>query len=331
MIMKAIVCTKYGSPDVLELREVEKPAPKDNEALVKIHATTVHIGDTRLRSFTVPPLFRAAFRLAVGFRGPRKKILGSELAGEIEAVGRGVKRLKAGDQVFGDAGGALGTYAEYVCLPEKATLAIKPAGMTYEEAAATTASALSALDFVRKANIQNGQKVLVNGASGALGTFVVQLAGYFGAEVTGVCSTTNLELVKSIGADKVIDYTKEDFTRSGQTYDVIFDAIGKSSFSRCKGALKRKGIYLLSLPTLASFLQMAGTSLTGGRKVLLMGIPKSRIEDLAFFGELIAAGKMKPVIDRTYPLEQMAEAHRYVDTGRKKGNVVITVEHNDKA
>jgi NADPH:quinone reductase-like Zn-dependent oxidoreductase len=237
--------------------------------------------------------------------------------------------LKAGGQVFGDAGSVLGTYAEYVCLPEKATLAIKPAGMTCEEAAATTASALAALDFVRKANIQSGQKVLVNGASGALGTFVVQLAGYFGAEVTGVCSTVNLELVKSIGADKVIDYTKEDFTRNSQTYDVIFDVIGKSSFSRCKGSLKQKGVYLLSLPTLASFLQMAWTSLTGGRKVLLMGIPKSRIEDLAFFGELITAGKMKPVIDRSYPLEQMAEAHRYVDTGRKKGNVVITVEHDD--
>ncbi len=328
--MRAIVCTKYGPPDVLQLQEVKKPVPKDNEVLVKIHATTVHIGDLRLRGFSVPPVFRLAFRLSVGFRGPRKKILGSELAGEIEAVGKDVKRFKAGDQVFGDAGGGLGTYAEYLCLPEKATLAIKPAGISYEEAAATTASALSALHFVRKANIQKGQKVLVNGASGALGTFVVQLAKNSGAEVTGVCSTVNLELVKSIGADAVIDYTKEDFTRNGQTYDVIFDAIGKSSFARCKGALKRKGIYLLSLPTLVSFLQSPWTSLTGGKKLLLIGIPKSSSEDLVFLGELITAGKMKPVIDRSYPLDQIVEAHRYADKGHKKGNVVITVEHNDK-
>jgi NADPH:quinone reductase-like Zn-dependent oxidoreductase len=327
--MKAIVCTRYGSPGVLQLQEVEKPTPKDNEVLVKIHATTVHIGDWRLRSFAVPPMFRLAFRLSVGFRGPRKKILGSELAGEIEAVGKDVERFKVGDQVFGDAGGVLGTYAEYVCLPEKATLATKPAGMTYEEAAATTASALAAWHFVGKASIQSGQKVLVNGASGALGTFVVQFAKHFGAEVTGVCSTANLELVKSIGADAVIDYTREDFTRSGQTYDVIFDAIGKSSFSRCKGALKQKGVYLLSLPTLASFLQAPWTALTGGKRIVGIGITRSSVEDLVLFGELFEAGKMKPVIDRTHPLEEMVEAHRYVDTGRKKGNVVIIVEHSN--
>jgi NADPH:quinone reductase-like Zn-dependent oxidoreductase len=323
--MKAVVYEKYGPPEVLQLKELEKPVPKDNEVLVKIHATTVHIGDWRLRSFAVPPMFRLFFRLSTGFRGPRKKILGSELAGEIEAVGKDVKRFKVGDQVFGDAGGALGTYAEYLCLPEKAALATMPAGVSYEEAAATTASALAALHFVRKANIQKGQKVLVNGASGALGTFVVQLAKNSGAEVTGVCSTVNLELVKSIGADAVIDYSKEDFTRNGQTYDVIFDAIGKSSFARCKGALKRKGTYLLSLPTLVSFLQSSWTSLTGGKKVILIGIPKSSTEDLVFLGKLVATGKMKPVIDRSYPLEQMAEAHRYVDKGHKKGNVVITV------
>ncbi len=323
--MKAIVCTKYGPPEVLQLREVEKPAPRDNEVLVKIHATTVHIGDWRLRSFAIPPMFRLAFRLMMGFRGPRKKILGSELSGEIEAVGKDVKRFKEGDQVFGDAGGVLGTYAEYVCLPEKATLAIKPGGMTHEEAAATTGSALQAWYFTGKAGIQSGQEVLVNGASGALGTFVVQFAKRLGAEVTGVCSTANVELVKSIGADAVIDYTKEDFTRNGKTYDAIFDAVGKSSFSRCRGALEPKGIYLSSLPTLAGFLQDAWTSLAGGKRVRLIGIPKTRSEELALFGELSTAGKLKPVIDRSYPLEQMVEAHRYVDTGRKKGNVVITV------
>ncbi len=324
--MKAVVYTKYGPPDVLQLKEVEKPTPTDNEVLVKIHATSVHISDMRLRSFTIPPLVRLPFRISVGFRGPRKEILGSELAGEIESVGKDVKRFKEGDQVFGDTGAGLGAYAEYVCLPEKGTLATKPAGMTYEEAAAGPASTLAALYYLRRGGIQSGQKVLINGASGALGTAAVQLAKHFGAEVTGVCSTVNLEMVKSIGADKVIDYTKEDFTKNGQTYDVILDAVGKSSFSRCKGSLKKKGIYLLSVPTLAILLQMLWTSMIGSKKAIL-GVPKSSTEDLIFLKELIEAGKIKPVIDRRYPLEQIAEAHRYVDTGRKKGNVVITVEH----
>ncbi len=327
--MKAIVCTKYGPPDVLQLREVEKPIPKDNEVLVKIHATTVHIGDTRVRSFTVPPLFRLPFRIYMGFRGPRKKIIGSELAGEIEAVGEDVKQFKEGDQVFGDAGMGLGTYAEYVCLPEKGTFTTKPTNMTYEEAAAGPVSALAALYYLRKGNIRSGQKVLINGASGALGTAAVQLAKHFGAEVTGVCSTANLELVKSLGADKVIDYTKEDFTKNGQTYDVIFDAIGKSSFSRCKGSLKQRGIYILSVPTLAILLQMLWTLMIGNKKAI-HGNPTSSTGDLIFLKELMEIGKMKPVIDRSYPLEQMAEAHRYVDTGRKKGNVVIIVDHNNK-
>jgi NADPH:quinone reductase-like Zn-dependent oxidoreductase len=327
--MKAIVCTKYGPPEVLQLKEVEKPTPKDNEVLVKIHATSVHIGDWRLRSFTVPPLFRIPFRLSVGFRGPRKKILGSELAGEIETVGKAVERFKKGDQVFGDAGTVLGTYAEYVCLPEKAILAKKPANMSYEEAAAGPVSTLSALYYLRKAGIQSGQKVLINGASGALGTAAVQLAKHFGAEVTGVCSTTNLALVKSLGADKVIDYTKEDFTRNGHTYDIIFDAVSKKSFSQCKGSLKQGGAYLLSVPTLVFMLQMLRTSLIGNRKAIL-GDPKSSIEDLVFLKELIEAGKIRSVIDRYYPLEQIVEAHRYVEKGHKKGNVVITVEHNDE-
>lgn len=327
--MKAIVCTKYGPPEVLQLKEVEKPTPKDNEVLVKIHATSVHIGDTRVRSFTVPPLVRFFFRIAMGFRGPRKGILGSELAGEIEAVGKDVKRFNEGDQVFGDAGAVLGTYAEYVCLPEKAILVTKPEGTTYEEAAAGPVSTLAALYYLRKGNIQSGQKILINGASGALGTAAVQLAKHFEAEVTGVCSTTNLELVKSLGADKVVDYTKEDFTKNGQTYDIIFDAIGKSSFSRCKRSLKQRGIYLFSGITLAILLQMLWTSMIGSKKAIL-GNPTSSTKDLVFLRELIEARKLKPVIDRTYPLEQMAEAHKYVDTGRKKGNVVITVEHNSK-
>jgi NADPH:quinone reductase-like Zn-dependent oxidoreductase len=324
--MKAIICTKYGPPEVLEMREVAKPVPGDKEILVRVMATTVHIGDWRLRGFNVPPMFRLFFRLAVGFRGPRKNILGSEVAGIVEAVGKDVTRFAVGDEVFGDTGGgANGTYAEYVCLPEKATLAAKPAGMTWQEAAATSGSALQAWYFTAKGSIQSGQKVLVNGASGALGTFVVQFAKHLGAEVTGVCSTANLELVKSIGADDVIDYTKEDFTQSGRTWDVIFDAIGKSSFSRCKKVLDAKGIYLLSLPTLTGFLQAAWTSLAGGKKAILIGIPKTCSEELALFGEMFEAGKLKPVIDRTYPLAEMVEAHRYVDTGRKKGNVVISV------
>jgi NADPH:quinone reductase-like Zn-dependent oxidoreductase len=326
--MKAIVCTKYGPPEVLQLKEVGKPTPKDNEVLVKIHATSVHIGDCRLRSFTVPPLFRLPFRLSVGFKGPRKKILGSELAGEVEAVGKDVKRFEEGDQVFGNAGAVLGTYAEYLCLPEKAILAKKPTNMSYEEAAAGPVSTLSALYYLRKGGIRSGQKVLINGASGALGTAAVQLAKHFGAEVTGVCSTTNLELVKSIGADKVIDYTKEDFTKNRQIYDIIFDAAGKRSFSQCKGSLKRGGVYLLSVPTLAFLLQTLWTSMIGSKKAIL-GAPKSSIEDLIFLKELIGAGKIRPVIDRCYPLEQIAEAHRYVEKGHKKGNVVITVEHDN--
>ncbi|MFC1920095.1 NAD(P)-dependent alcohol dehydrogenase [Chloroflexota bacterium] len=322
--MKAIIYTKYGPPDVLQLKEVEKPTPKDDEVLVKIHATSVHIGDMRLRSFTVPTIVRFFFRLAMGIRGPRKQILGSELAGEIEAVGKDVKLFKEGDQVFGDTGQRLGAYAEYVCLPEKAILATKPANLTYEETAAGPVSALAALYYLRKANIQNGQQVLINGASGALGTAAVQLAKHFGAEVTGVCSTVNLELVKSLGADYVIDYTIEDFTKSGQTYDIIFDAIGKSSFSRCKGSLKQGGKYLFSNIKMAIILQMLWTSIIGSKKAIF-GNPSSSVDDLIFLKELMETGNLKPVIDKTYPLEQMVEAHRYVDAGHKKGNVVITL------
>ena len=326
--MKAIVYTKYGPPDVLELREVEKPIPKDNEVLIRVYATTVTSGDYRMRSSPASTRFLALlFGMNFGLIRPKNPILGNELAGEIEAVGKDVKLFKEGDQVFGEGSG---TYAEYICLPEEGVLAIKPANMTYEEAAAVPFGAHSALFFLRdKGNIQSGQKVLIYGASGGVGTAAVQLAKYFGAEVTGVCSTTNLEMVKSLGADKVIDYTKEDFTKSGQTYDIIYETVGKSSFSRNMSSLKKKGIYLAGNAGLLQTVQMLWTSMIGSKKVIFGPAPE-RKEDLIFLKGLVEAGKIKPVIDRRYPLEQIAEAHSYVDKGHKKGNVVITVEHNIK-
>jgi NADPH:quinone reductase-like Zn-dependent oxidoreductase len=330
--MKAIVSTEFGPPDVLQLQEVEKPTPKDNEILIRIYATTVSYGDLVARDFknitprqfNMPFLFWLLARISFGLGKPRVKILGSEFAGEIEATGKDVKRFKAGDQVFGYRGQSMGAYAEYVCMPEDGVVASKPANMTYEEAAAVPSGGMTALYILRGANIQSGHQVLINGASGGIGSHAVQLAKYYGAEVTGVCSTPRLEYVKSLGADKVIDYTKEDFTTSGETFDLVFDVLGKSSFSRVKGSLKQNGSYLLASFKMRPLLQMLWTKITGGKKVICALSPQ-RTEDLISLKELIEAGKIKSVIDRCYPLEQTAEAHRYVEKGHKKGHVVITL------
>ncbi len=330
--MKAIVYTEYGSPDVLHLTDVEKPAPKDNEVLIRIHATSVNFGDTIARNFkaitprqfNMPFLFWLLAKISFGLRQPKITVLGSEFAGEIEEVGREVKRFKPGDQIFGYPGQSFGAYAEYLCMPEDSVLAIKPTNMTYEEAAVVPYGAIMALPLLRRVNIQPGQKVLVNGASGGIGSAAVQIARYFGAEVTGVCGTPRVEFVKSLGADKVIDYTKEDFTQNGETYDLIFDILGKSSFSGCKSSLKPNGIHLFASFKLKQILQMLWTSRSGGKKVICAIAPGS-VEDLISVKELIEAGKIKAVIDRCYPMEQAAEAHRYVEQGHKKGPVVISV------
>ncbi len=322
--MKAVICTKYGPPEVLKLKEVEKPVPKDNEVLIRIYATSVTSGDTRIRSFRVPISFWIPARIALGLRSPKINILGAELAGEIESIGKEVKMFKVGDKVYAYPGHLGGGYAEYTCMSEDSAIAIKPADLTYEEAAAIPFGGNTALHFLKKANIKEGQKVLVYGASGSVGTYAVQIAKYLGAEVTGVCSTSNIDLVKSLGADKVIDYTKEQFS-GNEIYDVIFDTVGKSSFSDSMESLQKDGIYLQALAVPALSLKMQWTSITTN-KTLIGGTAVPTAENLNILKELIEIGKIKQVTDRTYPIEQIVEAHTYVDKGHKKGNVVIIVE-----
>jgi NADPH:quinone reductase-like Zn-dependent oxidoreductase len=332
--MKAVVWTKYGPPDVLELREVERPTPKADEVLVRIHATTVTAGDCEMRSLGFPLYLSLPIRLWRGFLKPRgTSILGTELAGEVEAVGKDVKRFKDGDQVFGSAGMSLGTNAEYICLPEEpgemeGGVTIKPANMTYEEAATVPFGGRDALHFLRLGELQRGQKILINGAGGSIGTFAVQLAKYYGAEVTAVDSTAKLEMMRTLGANQVVDYTQEDFTKNGEVYDVIFDVVGTISFSQSARSITQNGTYLLANPLRGQIIRGPWTRLTSSKKVV-MQTASGTIEDLIFLRELIEAGKIRTVIDRTYPLEQIVEAHRYVETGAKKGNLVITVAQDE--
>jgi NADPH:quinone reductase-like Zn-dependent oxidoreductase len=322
--MKAITYSRFGPPEVLELTEIPKPTPKDNEVLIKVRATTVTAGDWRCRSKIVPKGFGLIAPLMLGFTKPRKPILGTELSGEIEAVGKGVTKFKVGDQVFAFTGLSMGCHVAYKCFAEDGTLALKPANLSHEEAAGLSFGGTTALGFFKKAGIKRGDKVLVVGASGGVGTAAVQIAKHFGAEVTGVCSTGNLALVKSLGADKVIDYTKEDFTRNGETYDLIVDCAGTAPFARSKGSLKKGGRLLLVLGSVPDMLGAPWASMTGSKKIIPAAV-KWTAEDLRFLASLAESGAFKPVIDRRYPFEQMVEAHRYVDAGHKKGNVVITL------
>ncbi|MEQ8671858.1 MAG: NAD(P)-dependent alcohol dehydrogenase [Aggregatilineales bacterium] len=328
--MKAIVATKYGSPEVLEYREVTKPIPADNEVLVKVYATTVTAGDSRVRSFTVPRSLWLPARLTLGLTKPKKSIPGMVLAGEVEAVGKDVRRFKMGDQVYAYDITQLSAYAEYACVPENSALAMKPSNISYEEAVAVPFGGVTALNFLKRGNIKSGQQVLIYGASGSVGTSAIQIAKYFGAEVTAVCSTPNIELVKSLGADHIIDYTREDFTRNGKTYDIIFDTVGKTLLSDALNSLNKPGNYLQAVSGPALLIQMQLVSRKTG-KTLIGGTATPTRDDLDFLRELVESGKIKAVIDRCYPLEHMIEAHRYVDSGHKKGNVVITVAQQGKS
>ena len=319
--MKAIVYNQYGSPDVLQLQEVEKPTPQDNEVLIRVYASTVTPTDCAL--LQADPFI---IRFMNGLRTPKNKILGNLLAGKVEAIGKDVTLFKVGDEVFGNTDTDFGAHAEYICLAEDNEITIKPANMSYEEIVGAP-EAMTAIYFLQNlAKVQAGQKVLINGASGAVGTAAVQIAKYFGAEVTGVCSTRNVDLVKSLGADKVIDYTQTDFTQTGETYDVIFDVVGKRSYRQCKNALTHNGMYLTTVPSLMIIPQMLWTSKIGSKKAIIgfAGLNKTQ-ESLEFLKELVETGKLKVINDRTYALEDVAEAYRYVESERKKGNVIITV------
>ncbi len=327
--MKAIIWTRYGPPEVLQLKEVEKPTPKENEVLIRVHATTVETGDCEIRRYQIHNYLWLPLRVYFGLIKPRIKIPGQQLAGEIEAVGKDVTRFKKGAPVFAPTDARFGAYAEYKCLHEEASVVIKPANMTYQEATAVPVGGLNALHFLRKGNIQRGEKVLIYGSTGSIGTFAVQLAKYFGAHVTGVCSTPKIELVKSLGADKVIDYTKEDFTKSGETYDVVFDTIGKAPYTGSVRSLRKKGRYLLANPTLRQQLRGLWTSMISSKRAISL-VASYKTEDLLFLKELIEAGELISVIDdHRFSLEQMVEAHRYVEQGHKTGNVVITVNGSE--
>ena len=330
--MKAVVYKEYGPPGVLHLAEVEKPAPGEDEILVRIRATSVNVGDLWARNFkamtpskfTMPLLFWLPARMYFGFSKPKINILGNEFAGDVEAVGKNVKRFRKGDPVFGYRGQRMGANAEYLCMAEDGLVALKPANLTYEEAAVIPGGGMTALSLLRKVNIQPGQKVLVNGASGSIGSAAVQLARHYGAEVTGVCGTQRLEYVKALGADRVIDYTREDFTENGETYDLIFDILGKSSFSRCKNSLKPEGIYLRASFKMKQLFQMLWTSVRGGKRVIC-ALSSEKPDDLAFIKRLVEEGKIKALIDKRYPMEEAAEAHRYIENGARTASVTLVI------
>jgi NADPH:quinone reductase-like Zn-dependent oxidoreductase len=329
-LMRAILHTQYGPPDLLQFKEVDKPAPKDNEVLIKIHATTVSTGDCNVRNFTfVTKSMRPIAKLMFGIGKPwKERVLGTELAGEVEGTGKDIKKFKAGDRVVASTGMAGGGHAQYACVPEKGALAIKPDSLSWEEAVAIPFGANTALYFLRDlGKIQVGQELLIIGASGSIGSAGVQLGKHFGATVTAVCSGANVGMVKSLGADKVIDYTKEDFTKNGKTYDLIFDIVGATTFDRCQNSLKPRGVFLQNIMDLADLVRVLWTSITG-RKKIKGGVAMENLERMNFIVELATAGKLKAVIDRSYPLERIVEAFKYVEQGHKKGNVVITVEHS---
>jgi 2-desacetyl-2-hydroxyethyl bacteriochlorophyllide A dehydrogenase len=324
IFMKAIVWTKYGPPDVLEYREVAKPVPRDKEILIRIHAATVTAGDCEMRRFDLPAWIWIPARLYMGLIKPRINILGQELAGEVVSVGKDVNQFRKGDKIFAETGMGLGAYAEYTSLSSTCVMANKPANMSYEEAATITTGGLNALHFLKSGNIGNGKKVLINGAGGSIGTYAVQIAKSIGANVTCVDSTGKLDMLRSLGSDRVIDYTEEDFTQNGETYDIIIDVVGKTSFSRCVRSLSRNGYYILGNPRFAGMIRGLWISTATGKKVISK-LARYKTEDMVFLRELIEAGKIKSIIDRKYPLEQVAEAHRYVETGQKTGNVVIMI------